>query len=221
VKKLTTGMGFVYYFFYTLARWLAVFIFDFRVYGKENVPEEGGVIIAVNHSSYFDPPLAGICCRRGVYYLARKTLMSWPFFGPLFPQMNVIPVDRGGADMSALKEVIKKIRAGEGVVLFPEGTRSLDGRLQAGQPGIGLVMAKTKAPVLPIRIFGAHDAFPKGAKRMQIVPIRAVVGKPFLAPASMLAGQSREDYQALSNLVMDQLAGLQLPPGVIAGDPNP
>src|SRR4029450_5760927 len=96
----------------------------------ERMSEEGPLILAVNHSSFFDPPLAGICSRRAVYYLARRNLLEWPLLGPLFPSMNVIPVERDGNDMSALREVIKKIREGNAVLLFPEGTRSKDGNLQ-------------------------------------------------------------------------------------------
>ncbi len=79
-------MTIVYNIFYTLAKWLARIFFDFRVLHSERIPEEGGVILAANHQSYFDPPLVGICSHRGVHYLARKTLLKWPFFGPLFPR---------------------------------------------------------------------------------------------------------------------------------------
>ena len=154
-------MTIVYNIFYNLAKLLARMIFSMRVIHPERMVESGPLLIAVNHSSFFDPPLAGICSRRGVYYLARKTLLKWPFFGPLFPAMNVIPVERDGNDMSALREVIKKVKEGNAVLLFPEGTRSIDGNLQPARAGIGLVIAKTAAPVLPMRIFGAYEAFLK------------------------------------------------------------
>ena len=121
-------MTIVYNIFYNLAKLLARMFFSMRVVHPERMVESGPLIIAVNHSSFFDPPLAGICSRRGVYYLARNTLLKWPFFGPLFPAMNVIPVERDGNDMTALREVIKKVKAGNGIVLFPEGTRSKDGQ---------------------------------------------------------------------------------------------
>jgi len=154
-------MTIVYNIFYNLAKLLARMFFSMRVIHPERMVESGPLIIAVNHSSFFDPPLAGICSRRGVFYLARKTLLKWPFFGPLFPAMNVIPVERDGNDMSALREVIKKTKEGNAVVLFPEGTRSLDGGLQPARAGIGLVIAKTGAPVLPMRIFGPTRHFRK------------------------------------------------------------
>jgi len=203
-------MTIVYNIFYNLAKLLARMIFSMRVIHPERVVESGPLLIAVNHSSFFDPPLAGICSRRGVYYLARKTLLKWPFFGPLFPAMNVIPVERDGNDMSALREVIKKVKEGNAVLLFPEGTRSLDGDLQPARAGIGLVIAKTGAPVLPMRIFGAYEAFPKNANRFQLSQITVVIGEPIHFTAEEISNTSRETYQLLSNRVMEAIGALRL-----------
>lgn len=204
-------MTLIYNIFYTLARWLARGLFSLRVVHPERMIESGPLVLAVNHSSYFDPPLAGICSHRGVYYLARKTLLQWPFFGPLFPRMNVIPVERDGNDMSALREVIKKIREGNGVVLFPEGTRSRNGNLQPARAGIGLIIAKTRAPVVPMRIFGAYDAFPKGAKGLHLVPITIVIGRPLHFSQADIEPATRETYQRLSDRVMEAIAALECP----------
>ena len=204
-------MTIVYNIFYSLAKLLARMIFSMRVIHPERMVESGPLLIAVNHSSFFDPPLAGICSRRGVYYLARKTLLKWPFFGPLFPAMNVIPVERDGNDMSALREVIKKVKDSNAVLLFPEGTRSLDGHLQPARAGIGLVIAKTGAPVLPMRIFGAYEAFPKNAHRFQLSQITVVIGEPIHFTAEEISNTSRETYQLLSNRVMEAIGALKLP----------
>ena len=123
-------MSFTYYFWDTLSKMTARLFFSFRVVYPERMLEEGPLILASNHQSYFDPPLVGICSRRGVYYLARKTLLQIPLLGKLLPYINVILVDRDGNDMSALKAVIRTVKSGNGVVLFPEGTRSPDGTLQ-------------------------------------------------------------------------------------------
>ena len=203
-------MTFTYKFFYTLAKILARVFFRMRVVHPERMIESGPLILAVNHSSFFDPPLAGICSRRAVYFLARKTLLQWPFFGPLFPDMNVIPVERDGNDMSALREVIKKIREGNGVLLFPEGTRSKDGNIQPARAGIGLVIAKTGAPVLPMRIFGAYDAFPKNSKRLHFTQITVVIGEPLVFSPNDLASATRETYQMLSDRVMEAIAALKI-----------
>jgi 1-acyl-sn-glycerol-3-phosphate acyltransferase len=209
-------MSFTYYFWYTLSKITARLFFSFRVVHPRRMVEEGPLILASNHQSYFDPPLVGICSRRGVYYLARKTLLQIPLLGKLLPHINVILVDRDGNDMSALKTVIRTVKSGNGVVLFPEGTRSPDGTLQKGKAGIGLVIAKTGAPVQPMRIFGSHEAFPKGSGKITAYPIAVVVGEPIrftpqeLDPASC-GGDERALYQQLSDRVMKAIAGLQLP----------
>ena len=207
-------MSFTYYFFYTLSKIIAGAFFNYRVIYPERMIESGPVILAVNHQSYFDPPLAGICSRRAVYYLARKTLFKIPLLGRLLPDFNVIPVDRGGNDMSALKTIIRLLRRGNGVVLFPEGTRSVDGSLQKGQSGIGLIIAKTKAPVLPMRVFGAHEAFPKNSKKIQLGQITMVIGEPLYFSKQDLTpvnGDERALYQSLSDRVMSSIGKLELP----------
>ena len=203
-------MSIVYNIFYNLAKLFARCFYSLRIVHPERMIEDGPLILAVNHSSYFDPPLAGICSRRAVYYLARKNLLEWPFFGPLFPAMNVIPVERDGNDMSALREVIKKVREGNGVVLFPEGTRSRDGNLQPARAGIGLVIAKTLAPVLPMRIFGAYHAFPKGSRALRLTKITVVIGEPLRFTCEESAPGNRETYQRISSRVMEAIAALNI-----------
>ena len=147
-----------------------------------------------------------------IYYLARKTLLQWPILGPIFPKLNVVPVDQERADMSALKTVIRLVKAGHCTIVFPEGARTLDGQLQPAQPGLGLIIAKTLAPVVPMRVFGAHEAFPRGAKMPRLHPITIVVGEPIRFTKDDLAGSGRELYQKLSERVMERIAALSLPP---------
>jgi len=215
-------MTFTYYFWYTLSKIIARLFFSLRVVHPERMIEVGPLIVASNHQSFFDPPLVGICSKRDVYYLARKTLLNVPLLGKLLPHINVVPVDRDGNDMSALKTIIRLIRSGHGVVLFPEGTRSPDGSLQRGKQGIGLIIAKSKAPVQPVRVFGAYEAFPKGSGKIIASPITVVVGEPLrftpeeLDPSSC-GGDERALYQKLSDQVMEAIAGLQLPESLPSG----
>ena len=202
-------MGAHYQVCYRISQFIARTFFRFRVVHRERIIEEGGVILAMNHESSLDPPLAGIACRREIYYLARKTLLEWPILGPMLPKLKVIPVDQDRADMSAIKNVIKLIRAGECTVIFPEGSRTLDGQLQPAQPGLGLVIAKTLAPVVPMRIFGAHAAFPRGGKPRLFRPITLVVGEPMHFTQADLLGGGRELYQRLSERVMERIAAIQ------------
>jgi 1-acyl-sn-glycerol-3-phosphate acyltransferase len=203
-------MSVVYNVFYNLAKFVARCFFSMRIVHPERMIEEGPLILAVNHSSYFDPPLAGICSRRAVHYLARKNLLEWPILGPLFPEMNVIPVEREGNDMSALREVIKRIKEGNGVVLFPEGTRSKDGNLQPARAGIGLVISKTLAPVLPMRIFGAYQAFPKHSRAPRLTKITVVIGEPLHFTHEDVAPAGRETYQRLGDRVIAAIGALQI-----------
>src|SRR3954467_3844124 len=201
-------MGAVYSIGYNASKLIAKVCFSFKAYHRERIPKEGGFILAMNHQSYLDPPLAGICCDREIYFLARKSLTKWPILGPLFPAMNVVPVDQERADMSALKAVIKLVRAGQGTIIFPEGSRTLDGGMLPAQPGLGLVIAKTLAPVIPMRIFGAHEAFPRGQKKIRFHPITVVVGEPMRFTAADLHDKGRDLYQRLSEQVMARIAEL-------------
>jgi 1-acyl-sn-glycerol-3-phosphate acyltransferase len=200
-----------YRFGYKLSWLLGRLCFSFKVYGRDLIPNTGGCILAMNHESYLDPPLAGMCCRRPIYFLARKTLLNWPFLGKIFPKVNVVPVDQERADMSALKNVIKLVKNGECTIVFPEGGRTPDGNLQPAQPGLGLVIAKSLVPVVPMRIFGAYKAFPMGGK-ITCTPVRIVVGQPIIFTEADLDGASgRELYQRLSERVMQRISEIQLP----------
>jgi 1-acyl-sn-glycerol-3-phosphate acyltransferase len=202
-----------YRFGYKLTWALARLLFSFKVFGRDRIPDKGGCILAMNHESYLDPPLAGICCRRAIYFLARKTLLEWPILGPIFPKVNVVPVDQERADMSALKTIIKLVRGGECTIVFPEGERTLDGKMQRAQPGLGLVIAKTLAPVVPMRIFGAHEAFPREQRVLRLRPIRIVIGEPMVFTEADLEGSGRDLYQRLSERVMERIAAIELPEG--------
>src|SRR6266699_1673168 len=105
--------------------------------------QTGPVILAMNHQSFFDPPLAGNACDRAIYFLAKKSLMKTPVLGWLLPKLNVIPVEIEGNDRSALKALIRILRDGHCALVFPEGSRTPDGNLQPALRGVGLVIAKT------------------------------------------------------------------------------
>lgn len=201
-------MGACYSFFANLSRVIAKTCFSFKVVHRERIIEEGGAILAMNHESYLDPPLAGISCRRQIHYLARKTLLEWPVLGPILPRLNVIPVDQERADMSAIKTVIRLVKAGHCTVVFPEGSRTLDGQLQPAQPGLGMIVAKTRCPVVPMRIFGARKAFPRGGRPRLFSPVTIVVGEPIAFTEADFAGEGRELYQRISERVMERIAAI-------------
>ena len=199
-----------YFTIYHLTRFVARVFFRFRVVHPERVIQSGPVILAMNHESYLDPPFAGIGCRRAIYFLARKSLLDVPLLGWVLPKLNVIPVDQEGGDRSALKALIRALRADHGVLVFPEGSRTLDGKLQPALPGLGFVIAKTLAPVVPMRIFGAHRALPRGGGKLRFCPITIVVGEPIRFTEADVEGHGRDAYPRLSQRVMDAIAALRL-----------
>jgi 1-acyl-sn-glycerol-3-phosphate acyltransferase len=201
-------MNLWYWTGYYLTVALARLFFSFRVVHRERRILNGPVILAMNHESYLDPPLAGIASGREVFFLARKTLLDVRLLGWLLPRLNVIPVDQEGTDRSALKALIRILKAGRGTVVFPEGARTLDGEMQPALPGLGFVIAKTLAPVLPMRIFGAHEALPRGGGRLRFPPITIVIGEPIYFTEADLQPRGKEVYTRLSERVMAAIAAL-------------
>jgi 1-acyl-sn-glycerol-3-phosphate acyltransferase len=197
-----------YWFCYHLIKLVGRVFFRLRVLHRERMINRGPVILASNHESYLDPPLLGSVADRAIFFLARKTLLEGSFFGWLLPKLNVIPVDQEGNDRSALKALIRILKAGESTLIFPEGERTRDGQLRPALPGLGLVIAKTLAPVVPMRIFGAREAWPRGSRRVRLCPITIVVGEPIYFTAADLQPPGRELYGQLSQRVMDAIAAL-------------
>lgn len=167
---------------YVIARWLcAVFCriyLRLRVSGLENLPKKGTFILACNHVSFLDPVIFGVACTRQLNYLARSTLFKNWFFGRLLKAIHSIPLKRDSADIGAMREGLKRMKQGHGLLLFPEGTRSRDGNLGRGRHGVGFLARKSGAPVVPAYCKGSELALPKGAKSVKSVPVNVVFGKP-------------------------------------------
>ncbi len=194
--------------------WFRLF-FRLRVVGMGRIRdswERGGVLIACNHTSYFDPPMVGVAYRKKTAFLARKTLFKKGFFGWLYPRLNAIPVDQERPDFTSLKRIIKELRDGNPVLIFPEGQRSEDGRLLDAQPGVGLVIAKTRAPVLPVRAYGAYEAYPRGARWPKLFTrITLCVGEMIEFGDGELEVRGKEGYQKVADKVMAGIAAIDGP----------
>lgn len=197
-----------YSFVRSLCLWYFKTFHNVRIYGEENVPANTPFILASNHESYFDPPLLSILPRE-LTFLARKTLFKNPIFGRFITSLNSIPIDQDKPDMTGLKNIIKASKAGQVVLIFPEGTRTEDGNLNSAMPGIGLVLTKARVPILPVRIYGCYDAWPLGGKITFGAPISIVVGKPMEFDFANLKG--KDDYQKVGDDVMAAIADLKLP----------
>lgn len=168
-----------------LARLVAVGLYGLRVVGREHWPAEGGALICANHQSMFDPPLVGLTCPRRLYYLARKTLFDVPILSPLIRFFDAIPIDRDGMGLAGLKETLRRVRAGEMVLLFPEGTRTRDGEVGPLKPGLLLVVRRSGVPLVPVGIDGAYQAWPRTQRLPRLGRIAVVIRPPI--PAAEVA----------------------------------
>jgi 1-acyl-sn-glycerol-3-phosphate acyltransferase len=162
----------------TLLRIFTTVWFDLKVYGKENVPQSGGVLLVANHQSFLDPPLIGVQLRRKASYLAKSGLFENPLFGWIIRNCNAFPVRQGEGDVGAVKETIRRLREGHMLTVFPEGGRSEDGELQPILNGAALVVRKAGVPIVPVVIEGSFKAWSKHRRIWQRHPVRVLFGKP-------------------------------------------
>jgi 1-acyl-sn-glycerol-3-phosphate acyltransferase len=209
VKK-KQHMPFVYWLCSTIMYIWGKIWFRLSHHGLENIPDEGGCILASNHVSYLDPPLTGCGVRkRPVRYMARDTLMSNRFSRWLLLSLLNIPVNREQGGTAALKKGLQALKEGSALGLFPEGTRSPDGNLQPAKGGIGFLMIKSHVPVIPVYIDGSYKAYPKGAKFIKPAKISVHYGKPIQPEEFAALGEGKEVYQKAGEYVMQKIAELR------------
>ena len=150
---------------YRIAQYFSFLYFKifhrFEITGIENIPISGPFILASNHLSFLDPPVVGCKVNRNLHYFARSSLFVGPL-GFLIRRLNSIPVNRDQLDFKTLKTTLKVLKDGHPLLVFPEGTRSLDGKISSGKKGIGLLVKKSKCPVFPVRIRGTFEILGKG-----------------------------------------------------------
>lgn len=198
-----------------IARCLFRLYFRWKIVGLENVPRSGPLLIASNHVSFADPPIVGAALPRPVHFLARSTLFTNPVLGALIRKLNALPVDRDGGGGAGLKAVLDVLEKGQGIILFPEGTRSADGTLQKARAGIGLTVIKSGAPVLPVRLLGVHEAWPRQRRLPLPGRIRVLFGKPLDFSAlrqeaeSCDRGRLKEIYQQVTDDIMAAIGRLE------------
>src|ERR1039457_5675466 len=189
--------------------------FRWRVFNPERVPQIGAVILASNHASFIDPPLVGSGLNRGINYLARENLFRFPVMGWVLHQWQVVPVDREGGGAKGLKAILERLLAGGGIILFPEGTRTRDGKLQPARSGIGLIVIKSQAPVVPVRTFGTFEAYGRNQKLPHPKKVAVKYGEPMrfekLRAEAKDCSKARlkEIYQQIADEIMAAIAKLE------------
>lgn len=182
-----------------------------EVSGLDRLPQSGGIIIAANHMSFWDPPVLGVLLPRELAYMARAGLLGVPGFGPLIQALGAFPVRRGTADLSGFRQAKSTLQRGGALLLFPEGGRMKDGDLHPALPGLGLILAHTRAPIVPLYVSGTNRIRRCMVRRTKV---RLTVGTPLPAELWFPPGQSstlagRALYQAISDRVMQEIALLR------------
>jgi 1-acyl-sn-glycerol-3-phosphate acyltransferase len=205
----------VYFIGWSFYRCLFATYFRWRVYDPARVPFHGPVILASNHASFLDPPLVGSGLKRDINYLARKSLFRMPVLGWVLRAVNAVPVDRDGGGAAGLKAIMDRLHDGGAVILFPEGTRTRDGKFQPARSGIGLTVIRSDAPVVPVRVFGTYEAWGRHLRFPRPRRVAVKYGRPMHfeklraeAEASSKA-RLKEIYQQVADEIMAAIAKLE------------
>ncbi len=189
--------------FYSVARILCrVFLLILRrweIIGLENFPQNGGVIAAANHVSYWDPVVVGCSLNRPVHFMAKAELFKVPVLGPIITAFNAFPVQRGKSDRNAIRKAVEILNAGKVLGVFPEGTRSSSGELLKPHLGAAMLAYKTGVPIMPIAVIGSRGFFGK---------ITVKIGKPIPLPEPKGSRPGRQDLEEYSNQVMAAISQL-------------
>ncbi len=149
-----------------------------EVSGRENIPPTGGVLLIANHTSFADPPIAGPTCPRPVNFMAKSELFRIPILAGFIRRTHAFPVNRGGADQHALRHAVRLLKKGEVLLIFPEGARSPDGRLQPFEAGAAFIALASDAQVVPMAIDGADRLLPRGKPILLPAKLRVRFGPP-------------------------------------------
>jgi 1-acyl-sn-glycerol-3-phosphate acyltransferase len=158
-----------------------VLVYRIRFWGRENIPTSGPFLLVANHQSHFDPPFIGAGCPRHINFLARQTLFDIPVLGKIIPTVNAIPLDRDGVGLGGIKESLRRLKRGEGLMVFPEGTRTPDGEIAPFRPGFTALAVRTSAVIVPAAIEGAFVAWPRSQKYPGPSTIDVCYGQPLTA----------------------------------------
>lgn len=191
------------------------FYFRWRVFNPDRVPSRGPVILASNHASYIDPPLVGSGVRRQINFLARDTIFHVPVLASILRSWEVVPVDRDGGTGRGLKAILDRLANGGAIILFPEGTRSRHGELNPARSGIGLAVIKSKAPVVPARVFGTYAAFGPNMNIPRPRKLKVKFGQPMFFEALRAEAKDctkprlKEIYQEVADQIMIEIARLE------------
>lgn len=203
----------VYFLGHCLLRAAYQSLFRLRIINYDKLIQQGPCIYVANHQSYLDPPLLGQMFETPVHFLARKTLFDPPFMKQVLPLCYALPIDQEQPDPGSILKVLRLVKSGGRIVIFPEGSRSHDGQIHDAMPGIGLIIGRlADIPVQPIRIEGAFDALPIHSSRLKFRPISVTIGDPIPFTAEELRAKGRQAQLHIGRKIMDSIRALPTEP---------
>jgi 1-acyl-sn-glycerol-3-phosphate acyltransferase len=195
----------VYGILWLLANAVGRLLFRYRVEGRKHIPARGGVLIAANHASYLDIPFVGAGVRRRMWFLGRQDLF-FPILRPILQWLGWIPIRQDRLDREGFDKAVRLIQDGKIVVIYPEGTRTPDGALRRGKPGIGVIVAETGCAVIPAHLSGTREVLPPGAMWISVHPVQLTFGPPIDFAEAAQHSSGKEFYQHVSRTVMSRIA---------------
>ena len=160
-----------------LSRTLGVALFGVRIRCDEPLPRSGGVLVLSTHQSHLDPLLLGLATNRRLSSMARSSLYRFKPFGFVITALDAVPIDREGSAVAAMKVVIKRLQDGAAVIVFPEGTRTHDGRMGEIKSGFAILAKKARVPIAPVAIVGAYECWPRSRRVPRPGRIRLEFGR--------------------------------------------
>ena len=187
-------MRFGYRLVHVFVRSVLTLIAGMKVHGHENLPANGAVIVASNHIAMLDPPVIGVSIKREAHFAAKIELFKNPFLRKLITYLNTFPVNRSGFDFAALKKSLEVLKSQGVLIMFPEGTRSRTGEMLPFRKGIGFLVEKTRAPVLPVFVSGTDD-IRKGLFKPGGITVK--IGKAICGLAEKYQGEDKYEKMAL------------------------
>lgn len=207
--------GIIYWVLWSLFNTIGRLCFRHRVIGREHIPERGGVLVAANHASFLDIPFLGCGIPRRVAFLGRQDLFPVPGLRWACRKLGWIPIRPDRLDRGGFGKAIGLIKDEKVVVIYPEGTRSQNGALQPGKPGLGVIVEETGCPVVPAYIAGTYEAWPMDSFRIRFHPVTVTFGKPLDFSADRQRYSGKKFYRHVSRTVMERIAelGHVAPPG--------
>lgn len=180
--------------------------------GRDRIPRDGPFIVVANHISLWDPPIVGWATgyqvRRTVHFMAKQEMRGWPVIGWLAQRSGVYFVRRGEGDRAAQRTSLDLLAAGKPIAIFPEGTRSRDGRLKPGKAGAALLAVRSGAPILPVGIAGTHGLFPDGSWMPHRSRVVVQIGPPFKLEHRSNGRIDREALAAGTDRIMREIGEL-------------